>query len=146
MSRPTTRIRASLAAFVASRKGNAAVEFGTCTPFLLVALVMMVDVGLALGARMEMDRNVRAGVQAAMSNITDVDAIRGIIETTKGLDEVSVTVNQTCSCGGAAAACTSWCSADEPPSVFINISAVQPYSGLMLPSFTLNSETHVQLR
>lgn len=140
-------VSARFGTFARSESGTSAVEFGLTAPFLIIALVMMLDVGIAVETRMELDRNVRAGVQAAMSQINDPDAIRNLILTsTGGSENVSVNVNKTCSCGSTATSCTSWCSAQEPPSVFVNISAIQPYSGLILPTFQLESETHVQLR
>jgi Flp pilus assembly protein TadG len=140
-------IRARFGTFARSESGNSAIEFGLTAPFLIIALVTMLDVGIAVETRMEMDRNVRAGVQATMSQINDPNAIRDfILAATNGSENVSINVNKTCSCGSTATSCTSWCSAEEPPSVFVNINAVQPYSGLMLPPFQLESETHVQLR
>ncbi len=141
------KIRARFRAFTKNESGNSALEFGLTAPFLIIALVMMLDVGIAVETRMELDRNVRAGAQAAMSQINDSNAIRDLIlASANGSRNVSVTVDKTCSCGSTATPCTSWCSAQEPPSVFVNISAIQPYSGLMLPTFQLESETHVQLR
>ena len=125
----------------------AAVEFGLLAPMLVLGLVLMLDVGFAIGQRMELDRNVRAGVQATMSNINDLTAVRDVVlSTADAPDELTVTVNRTCSCAGAAAPCTTWCAGGEPPSVFVNISAVQDYEGVMLPPITLDSDTYVQLR
>lgn len=127
--------------------GVAAIEMGLIAPTLLLGLLLMIDVGLALAERMELDRNVRAGVQATMANVSDLSAIRDVIlSTADDPDSLTVAVEQTCSCAGVAVACTDWCTADEPPSVFINISAVQDYAGLMLPAMTLDAVTHVQLR
>lgn len=144
-----------LAEFLRDESGVAAIEMGIFAPIFVVGVVLMIDAGMAIGARMELDRNVRAGVQAAMSNVGEPDAIRGVILaaadgskalSNSGSDALSVDVTKTCACGGAAASCTDWCSADVPPSVFINISARQEYSGLMLSALRLESRSHVQLR
>jgi Flp pilus assembly protein TadG len=135
--------------FSGSESGVAAVEMGLVAPFLLVGLLFMLDVGVAVGARMDLDRNVRAGVQAVMAHINDPDAVKDVVlASLNGAQGVSVTVTKTCKCGSTGTACTSWCSLQdqEPPSVFVNIFAVKPYSGLMLPAFDLKSEIHVQLR
>jgi Flp pilus assembly protein TadG len=47
--------------------GAAAVEFAIVAPLLLFGLIAMIDTGVMATTRMEMDRNVRAGAQAAMS-------------------------------------------------------------------------------
>lgn len=136
-----------LLSFANCTGGNSAVEFGFVAPALISALVLMCDVGLALGARMEMDRNVRAGVQAAMSQINDLSVIEDMIRNASGgSDAVALNVSKICSCNGVSTECTNWCSADEPPSVFVNITATQSYAGVMLPPSILESETHVQLR
>jgi Flp pilus assembly protein TadG len=136
--------------FSGSESGVAAVEMGLVAPILLFALILMLDVGVAVAERMDLDRNVRAGVQAAMANINDPDdVLEVVVASLNGAQGVSVTVNKTCACGSSSTACTSWCSAQEPrepPSVFVNISAVKPYSGLWLPEIELKSRTHVQLR
>ena len=140
-------MRPRFAAFAKCTRGTASMELGITAPFLIVALIMMFDTGIALGTRMELDRNVRAGVQATMSQINDLDAIRDmIIASTGGSETVSVIVDKVCSCGNSVTPCTNWCSVNEPPSVFVNITATQPYTGLILPASVLESETHVQLR
>ena len=133
--------------FLKNHDGVAAVEFGLAAPMLFTGLLLMLDVGLAIGDRMELDRNVRAGVQATMVNVSDLTAIRDVIlSTADNPDSLTVNVERNCSCGGVAVSCTAWCTTDEPPSVFINISAVQDYEGLLLPAMTLDAVTHVQLR
>jgi Flp pilus assembly protein TadG len=133
--------------FSGSESGVAAVEMGLVAPILLFGLLLMLDVGVAVAERMDLDRNVRAGVQAAMAHINDPDAVKDVVVASlNGAQGVVVTVNKTCACGSTSTACTSWCSAQEPPSVFVNISAVKDYSGLWLPEIELKSETHVQLR
>ena len=133
--------------FAKDGSGVAAIEMGIFAPILVVGVVLMVDAGMAIGTRMELDRNVRAGVQAAMSNVTAIDAIKGVIlASANGSEAVSVSVNKSCACGGAAASCTDWCAPDVPPSVFVNISASENFSGLMLSSLKLESRSHVQLR
>ena len=133
--------------FFGSKEGNAAIEFGLVAPMLVLGLVLMLDVGFALGERMELDRNLRAGVQASMSNVSDLDAIRDVVlAAADDPANITVTVNRTCSCGGVAVSCTAWCTPDEPAAVFINLSAVQNYDGMMLPPGTLVSQTHVQIR
>ena len=140
-------IHAQLRALVQNRSGVAAIEMGLVTPIILFGLILMVDVGIAVSERMELDRNVRAGAQAVMALTNEPKEVKDlIVASTEGANNVSVTVNKTCTCGNAASACNTMCGVDEPPSVFLNISAVKPYTGIMLPAFNLESQTHVQLR
>jgi Flp pilus assembly protein TadG len=127
--------------------GIAATEFAIFAPMLIIGMLMMVDVGRAVGARMEMDRNVRAGAQAAMSLNNDLSSIRGIIlASTEQPDNLTVDVNMQCACSGESASCTAQCTSGEAPSVFVEISALQPYGGIIMPERTLTSLTRVQIR
>jgi Flp pilus assembly protein TadG len=140
-------ISRQLFGFLKCDRGVAAIEMGIFAPILIVGTILMADVGLAVGARMDLDRNVRAGVQAAMSNISDLNAIKGVVlASAEQSPAISVAVNKTCTCGSAVTSCTTWCEPEVPPSVFINISATEAYNGLMLPALKLESKTHVQLR
>jgi Flp pilus assembly protein TadG len=133
--------------FLKCDRGVAAIEMGIFAPILIVGTILMADVGLAVGARMDLDRNVRAGVQAAMSNVSDLNAIKDVVmASAEQSTAISVAVNKTCTCGSVVTSCTTWCEPEVPPSVFINISATEAYDGLMLPALKLESKTHVQLR
>ena len=120
---------------------------GLTTPFLIAGLVVMLDIGLAVNERMELDRNVRAGVHAVMARVTEPDDIESAIEASAGGSSgITIDVSKVCSCGNTVTACTNWCSGSTPPSVVINIKATKPQTGFMLPELTLESESHVQLR
>ena len=142
------RIKVKLLALIRSQSGVAAIEMGLLTPIILIGFLLMLDVGIAVAERMDLDRNVRAGVQAVMALTNDPKDVKDLVlASTNGTPNVSVAVNKTCTCGNSAAQCNSLCSADdEPPSVFLNISASKPYTGLILPTFNVGSQTHVQLR
>jgi Flp pilus assembly protein TadG len=141
------RIKVKLFALIRSQSGVAAIEMGLLTPVILIGFLLMTDVGIAVAERMDLDRNVRAGVQAVMALTNDPKDVKDLVlASTNGTPNVSVAVSKTCACGNSAAPCNSLCSADEPPSVFLNISASKPYTGLILPTFNVGSQTHVQLR
>lgn len=131
--------------------GVSSIEFAFLAPILIGGVLMMVDVGMAVAERMEMDRNVRAGAQAAMSLNNDSDAIRTIVLASAGSpDDLTVDVATGCFCASVAAACTALCASGEEPEVFVDISASQPFDGIvarhLLPELTLNSGTRVRLR
>jgi pilus assembly protein CpaE len=127
--------------------GASAVEFAIGGPMLILAMIAMVDVGSAIGERMDMDRGVRAGAQAAMSLIGDTVAIKGIVESattdTAGLD---VSVDLACSCGGAATICTAMCATGDEPSIEMRIASTRTYSGILFRNLALESATDVQIR
>lgn len=139
--------RRGVIAFARNQSGAIALEMGFVAPILIFAFILMADLGIAVGERMNLDRWVRAGVQATMSNVNEPSEIKDfVLASTDGVADVDVTVGKTCKCGDVAISCTSWCSPGDPPSVFIDINAIKPYSGFLLPAFDLESRTHVQLR
>ena len=127
--------------------GVAATEFAIFAPMIILGTLIMVDLGGAIAERMEMDRNVRAGAQAAMSLNNDLGSIQGIIlASTEEPENLTVDVNMQCLCSDAAASCTTPCPDTTAPAVFVEISALQPYDGIIMPARTLTSQTRVQIR
>ena len=74
-----SRLRLGAARLARCEAGVAAMEFALFAPMIIFGLLTMVDIGRAVTERMEMDRNVRAGAQAAMSLNNDLSSIEGII-------------------------------------------------------------------
>jgi TadE-like protein len=127
-------------------RGVAAIEFAIGAPVLILGLLAMIDTGMAAATRMELDRNVRSGAQAAMSLNNDPDAIRSIVLASSGdLADLSVDVELVCACGDGAASCTVPCDAGEAPSVFFNIAAQRPFEGILVDR-VVHSQTRVQIR
>lgn len=126
--------------------GVSAIEFAFLAPVLIGGMLLMVDVGIAVGTRMEMDRNVRAGAQAAMSLNNSTASIEAImLASAEEAAELGASVALACTCAGAAADCTTSCGSGEAPSVFIDVTATRDFSGLVL-SRQLASHSRVQIR
>ncbi|WP_157739049.1 TadE/TadG family type IV pilus assembly protein [Labrenzia sp. VG12] len=137
----------SLSLLISDLRAVAAVEMALVAPFLIFGLLMMLDIGMAVREGLNLDHSTRVGAQAVMSNINEANDISNLIlASANEPDKVTIAVEKTCSCDGLAVDCANWCSAKEPPSVFLNISAVKLHKGFLLPPFNLESETHVQIR
>ncbi|WP_428651631.1 TadE/TadG family type IV pilus assembly protein [Roseibium sp.] len=133
--------------FWRDERGVAAVEMALISPVLILGLLLMLDIGVAVKERLDLDHSTRTGAQAVMANVNDTTEIRNlVVATTEGDPGVSVSVEKVCSCGTTAVSCTSWCTADTPPSVFMNISATKLHVGFLLPQFNVESQTNVQIR
>ena len=127
--------------------GIASIEFAVGAPVLLAGLLAMVDVGMATAVRMEMDRNVRAGAQAAMSLNNDADAIRTIVlSSAESPEDLTVDVDMVCACSDVPASCTAPCGSGEAPDVFFEILASRVQPGILLGDRQLTSATRVQIR
>jgi pilus assembly protein CpaE len=139
---PKTDIRR----LAADERGASAVEFALFAPLLVGCLLLMVDIGLLVGTRMGLDRNVRAGAQAAMALNNDAEAIRRIVLTSAGAPRaMSVSVERHCACAEAIVTCTAICTG-QPPSVFFTIRAERPHPGMVLGERQVASSTRVQIR
>lgn len=127
--------------------GVSAVEFALVAPLLVFGLLAMVDVGMAIGERMELERNVRAGAQAAMSLNNNADAIRTIVLASASEPEgMTAAAAQRCLCLGIIHSCTTVCPDGLAPSVFFEISAARPVSGPIFGERDVVAATRVQIR
>ena len=100
--------------FFRANTGIAAAEFGLLLPVFALSLLAMIDVGLAVNERMNLDRVLRSGAQLAMSGIQDVDALENaVVSSSAGNNEdgtapsvdnldYSLSVTRSCECGGTA--------------------------------------------
>ena len=126
--------------------GVAAIELAIGAPVLILGVLAMVDTGMSVATRMELDRNVRSGAQAAMSLNNDPDAIRTIVLASSGdLADVTVDVAMVCECSEEAVSCTVPCDSGEAPSVYFDIAAERPFEGILRDRI-LHSQTRVQIR
>jgi len=118
--------RKSLFRLAADRRGVAAVEMALVSPVLILGLLLMLDAGMAVQGRLNLDHSTRTSAQAAMSNINDSTEISAImLAATNDPANVTVTVEKTCFCGEIEVTCSIWCAPTAPPSVFLNISAAR---------------------
>jgi pilus assembly protein CpaE len=135
----------------ACTKGVSALEFALFAPILCLGLLAMIDVGMSVALRMDLDRSVRSGAQAAITLDNPAPEIAAIIRISAGEPEdLHVDVDQTCFCrveqALVATTCGLFCSTGEEPSVFFAITATRPYSGAIFGERTIASDTRVQVR
>lgn len=128
-------------------QGASGIELALLAPVLIFAVLMMVEVGLEIAARMELGRGVRAGAQAALNRSDDAAQIGEIVRVAAGSPaEMTVEVARGCACGEAAAACNVPCASGNAPSVFVAIDARLPYAAPLRGPQVLEAATRVQIR
>jgi pilus assembly protein CpaE len=128
------------------RSGVSAVEFALVAPMLCFGVLAMIDVATRVSVKMDLDRSVRAGVQAIMTLDREPEEIRQIILLAAGSLSPSVTVETQCACGSTTAACTAACDGGAAPSAYFAVVASRPQPGIMLPHQTITSSLRVQVR
>lgn len=128
------------------RRGASALEVALLAPLLVFGLLGMADAGFEIGARMELDRVVRSGAQAALSLNNDAAAIQTIALAASASQEgLEVEVRRVCACAAAAASCTAACGGGAP-SVYYDIAALRQRDGLLFGDREIASRTRIKVR
>lgn len=128
------------------RRGVSALEFALAAPFLCAAVLLLVDLGMGVGARMELDRNLRAGVQAAMTLERSAAEVGKVVRIAAGTTPLDVTVTSDCQCGLEVRSCDTFCARNQPPSVFFAIRASRAHPGPLSSGGSIVSAARVQVR
>lgn len=145
--------RCGVAGAHGARSGSIAVETAVLTPMILLLLAGVVDYGLAVRDEMALAGAVRAGIQYALRDSTDVGGIEAAVRDALAGEGVDITVQvaEVCGCpDGSAIACSDAC-ASGARRVFLRITASRPYAtlvswpGIASPT-TLMSEAQVRIQ
>ena len=151
-------LRRQLGCFSALRRaqdGVSAIEFALASPFLLLLLLPLLDLGQAISEQIRLNLAVQAGTQYASLNLwssTSSTDIANIVNNATTLSLSSVTATEYCGCPNTGAAPTLYaypsapatcgssypsCTADsQPAGIYIQVSAQYghtsfvPYSAL----------------
>jgi Flp pilus assembly protein TadG len=144
----------------ADQAGSPAVEFAIAAPIVLWMLLGVIDFGLVMRAKSEMEMAARAGVQKGIGNIWDnnaiINAARGAFETSNiDVNDINVVPTQACYCNNVAqlpctlAAANNLFCASGPPAYYLTVNVSRPYDMMMeyylFPSnFSLSGTTTVR--
>jgi Flp pilus assembly pilin Flp len=98
-------LRNLLRRFRKSTSGAAATEFALVAPMLLVMATGLIDFGLAIRAKSEIEGAARAGLQKGFGNMWDKDAISAAVKNafssdTETQDSLTVNASPSCYCDG----------------------------------------------
>jgi Flp pilus assembly protein TadG len=108
------------------RSGVSSIEFALLMPIMLAMLVGLLDWGLAIDQRIQLQTAVRAGAQYALRNPTDTAGITAAVRAAAA--DRTLTVGDPvifCECNGGAASCTATC--DSGLQRFLSVSANQVF-------------------
>jgi Flp pilus assembly protein TadG len=144
-----------LAALLDAREGNAVVEFSIAAPVLAIIFVPLIDIGMAMYQRMQVQDAAQAGAQYAMAHGWNSSSIQSAVTNATALS-VSATPapSKTCGCpdGSAvsAATCGSTCSDGQTAGTYVTVGAQVTYTPLlpyptMGNSVTLSAQTTARI-
>ena len=136
-----------LRAFASDRDGLAAMEFAFIAPIVAVMLVVGVDGWLRETHMSQMRTATQTGVRYYQTGGSD-DTIAQTVSAAAWSGKPAngaLNVVRSCVCGSTAVACTTVCTGNNLPSVFLTLTASGTYSGLM-QSHALSQSDVIRVR
>ena len=139
-------------------RGTSTVEFALLTPALLFRFLAMLDIGMAAGEQMAMDRALKVASHAAMSDPGEsrvMDVLRkSAAKPGAAPDEIppmSVAVSRYCGCpipdgDLERTSCDVMCNETTPATALYEIRASKRFDGVLIPAVPLRSTTTVHVR
>ena len=145
-----------IAALRDAREGNAAVEFSIAAPVLAIIFVPLIDIGMAVYQKMQVQDAARAGAQYAMAHGWNSSSIQSAITNATALAvTVSPAPSKSCGCPDgssvSAAACGSTCADGQKAGTYVTVGAQVTYTPLlpypaMGNSVTLSAQTTARIQ
>ena len=134
--RGSKRALRHIAALLRARDGNAAVEFSLAVPVLAIIFVPLVDIGMAVYQKMQVQDAAQAGAQYAMLHGWNSSAIQTAVTSATALSvSASPAPSKSCGCPDSsavtAAACGSTCSDGRTAGTYVTVSAQATYAPLL---------------
>lgn len=123
------------------RPGGAAVELVVVFPFILLLLIGVVDYGRAFYTSVTVANAARAGADfgqrdGALTAFNTPGIVAAAQADGNEAGTLTLSTSRVCECGGAARACSTFCSGGAAPEVYVVVTASKtlntyfPYPGL----------------
>lgn len=124
------------------RSGAAAVEFAVIAPLLGAIVIGLMVAWEPATAMLRMRAAVHAGAVYVRSGGTDDAQTYRVVEEAweRKPADADVTVTRACLCGSVAQACTTVCTNQTPPSVYVTIAATSTDTSLAFGKTMARSE------
>ena len=143
--------------FANNRRGAAAIEFGVLVPVLALMVVSVVDVGLAVYRKMQVEGAAQAGVEYAVAHGYDTNAISAAVANATNSTAITANPGPTKYCGCATASgvnsmtCGSVCPGGAMAGTYTTVSAQAVYYTIinyqLVPnSYSISMQSTVRLQ
>lgn len=131
-----------LRALISDRQGGAAVEFAVIAPLLGSVVLGLMVAWEPATAMLRMRAAVHSGAVYVRSGGIDDARTRTVVVQSweRKPSDSDVTVTRACLCGSLAQACTTVCTDQTPPSVYVTIAAVSHDDSLAFGKTMARSE------
>lgn len=136
-SKARDRLRRFLARAADNTSGVAAIEFGIVVPLLALLVIAVIDLGLGIYAKMQVEDSAQAGVEWAIKNGFDTNLITAAVTNATSNTGVSASPapNQFCGCAAGsaitAATCGSTCTGGAAAATYVTVSAQATYTTMI---------------
>jgi Flp pilus assembly protein TadG len=126
-------MRRALQRLVADRRGVSALEFALIAPILALVLVFGIDGWMSTSQLGDMRNALQTAARYYQVGGGDDDQAQdaALAAWTRRPTDGEVSIDRLCRCGTSAADCSSLCSGDTPPAVFVTLEATSQFHGAM---------------
>ncbi len=128
-----------LAKLVRCRRGVVAVEFALVLPILVLAVVGLIEFGLAVNEKMRLVSAARAGAQYGYTTSTDTAAVTQAVTDAAGIaNKIDVSVVPSCGCAdGSTVACDASCGDGSQLLSYVTVTVTESWPMIFqFPGFT----------
>lgn len=136
--------------FLLDDDGAVAIEFALIAPLIVMAMLMMADIGLAAYDRMKLTNGVRGAAQYIITGGQSEEMMAAIVIRTAsmGESELAIDVTEYCACSfseASAVECSTVCEGEDITNVYARITA-KTSSHRILRTWDLESSMEVRRR
>lgn len=157
LRRSWRRLRDTMRAMRADRRGVAAIEFAIMVPTLIMMTVCTVDLGMGIYTNMQVQDAAQAGAQYAMVHGFDANSISTVVSNATAQSGISASPAPVQYCGCATAAgvtnvtCGAACPAGAVSGTYVQVSTQGTYTTILpypmiANSFTLTATAAVRVQ
>ncbi len=130
------------------RRAAAAVEFALIVPVIAACIIGVINYGLAMFEKMELEGAARAGAQLALASTSDTAAIKSAVvgSTNLSITTADVTTTEFCECAdGSTVTCGNTCSDGSANRYYFTVTVSEDYALLLVPTtITLTASATVR--
>jgi len=122
---------------IGNTSGAAAIEFGVVVPMLALMVTAVIDIGLGVHSKMQLEDAAQAGVQWAIRNGFDANAISAAVTNATNNSSITATPApvQFCGCASGSsisgATCGTPCPDGAQAGTYVTVSAQTTYSTMI---------------
>lgn len=133
--------------FLKKSHGNAAIEFAIVLPVVLLLLSGVINFGLILVNKNQLNTVAASGTLFSFGNSSDPTLVKNTMDSTTNLSPLTTTATTFCECldGTPVAGCSDICADGNSPNKYVTVTA-QSQVSLIAPAFVLDDPFITQLQ